>query len=261
MNDQNITNVVKGVLVTLGFLSLFLLTSTIAKWDGMSDNDMSYNSINVIGTGEVVVIPDVAVFSFSVSETSETVDSAQNLATTKINKTLDALKAAGIDMDKDVKTESYNIYPEYKWNQGICYMGSCPDGRQELVGYTVSQTTQIKVRDTKKAGEMLTLVGANGISNVTGLQFTLDDADSAKEEARSKAIADAREKAKQLAKDLGVDLGDIVSYYEEVPGGYPMYSYDMGMSAKMESAPMAPQLPVGEDTVTSQITITFEIED
>ncbi len=260
MNEQNITKVVKGVLVTLGFLSLFLLVSTISKLDGLSDNDMSYNSINVTGTGEVVVIPDVAVFTFSVSETSETVDTAQTLATTKINKALDALKGAGVE-EKDLKTESYNIHPRYEWNQGICYMGNCPDGRSELIGYEVSQTTQVKVRDTKKAGEMLTLVGATGISTVSGLQFTVDDADAAKAEARSKAIADAREKAKQLAKDLGVDLGDIVSYYEEGPGAYPMYNYDMGMSVKAEAAPVAPQMPVGENTVTSNITITFQIED
>lgn len=260
MNDQNITKVVKGVLVTLGFLSLFLLVATISKLDGLSDNDLSYNTINVSGIGEVVVIPDVAVFTFSVSETSETVDTAQTLATTKINKALDALKGAGVE-EKYLKTESYNIYPRYEWNQGICYMGNCPDGRNELVGYEVTQTTQVKVRDTKKAGEMLTMVGATGISTVSGLQFTVDDEDAAKEEARSKAIADARAKAKQLAKDLGVDLGDVVSYYEEGPGAYPMYSYDMGMSAKMEAAPMAPQMPVGENTVVSTVTVTFEIED
>lgn len=260
MNDQNIAKVVKGVLITLGFLSLFLLVSTIAKWDSLSDNNISFNSINVTGTGEVVVIPDVAVFSFSVSETSETVDTAQALATAKINKAIDALKGAGVD-EKDLKTEAYNIYPRYRWNPGICYAGNCPDGREELIGYEVSQTTQVKVRDTKKAGEMLTLVGATGISTVTGLQFTLDDADSAKEEARSKAIADAREKAKHLAKDLGVDLGDVMGYYEEGPGGYPMYEDTMYMSAKMESAPMAPQMPVGENTVVSTVTVTFEIED
>jgi uncharacterized protein len=260
MNEQNITKVVKGVLVTLGFLSLFLLVSTISKLDGLSDNDMSYNSINVTGTGEVVVIPDVAVFTFSVSETSETVDTAQTLATTKINKALDALKGAGVE-ERDLKTESYNIYPRYRYNPGICHMGSCPDGRDELIGYEVSQTTQVKVRDTKKAGEMLTLVGATGISTVSGLQFTVDDADAAKEEARSKAIADARTKAKQLAKDLGVDLGDVMGYYEEGPGGYPMYEDTMYMSAKMDVAGVAPQMPVGENTIVSTITVTFEIED
>ena len=260
MNEKNIAKIVRGVLVTLGFLSLFLLISTIAKLDGLSDNDMAYNSINVAGKGEVVVIPDVAVFSFTVSETSETVETAQTLATTKINKTLEALKAAGVE-EKDLKTEYYNINPRYEWKTSVCFKGPCPDGRSELVGYEVSQTTQVKVRDTKKAGEMLTLVGTNGISNVTGLQFTLDDEDSAKTEARSKAIADARTKAEKLAKDLGVKLGDVVSYYEDAPGGYPMYDYAMGASAKMESAPVAPQLPTGENTVVSQVTVTFEIDN
>ncbi len=260
MNEKNIAQIVRGVLVTLGFLSLFLLISTIAKLDGLSDNDMAYNSINVTGKGEVVVIPDVAVFSFTVSETSETVETAQSMATAKINKTYDALKAAGIK-EEDLKVEYYNINPRYEWKAGVCYAGGCPDGRSELIGYEVSQTTQVKVRETKKAGEMLTLVGSNGIGNVSGLQFTLDDEDSAVEKARSNAIADARAKAELLAKDLGVKLGDIVSYYEEVPGGYPMYDYAMGASAKMESAPVAPQLPVGENTVVSNVTVTFEIDN
>ncbi|MFA6601869.1 MAG: SIMPL domain-containing protein, partial [Candidatus Paceibacterota bacterium] len=62
------------------------------------------NTVSVEGTGEAVAIPDIATFSFSVTENAKTVDAAQTLATEKSNAALKALKDAGVDVDKDIST-------------------------------------------------------------------------------------------------------------------------------------------------------------
>jgi hypothetical protein len=90
-----------------------------------------------------------------------------------------------------------------------------------------------------------------------------DDIAKVKAEARAKAIADAQTKAKELARQLGVRIVRITSFYDS--SDQPMYygrgegvSVDM-MSAKVAS-PMAPQIPIGEDKIMSNVTISYEIK-
>jgi hypothetical protein len=90
---------------------------------------------------------------------------------------------------------NYNINPKYQWviDKTNCFgPNNCPNGNSVIVGYDVSQTMEVKIRDTKKAGELLTLVGKQGVGNVSGLQFSIDDEDALKQVAVSKAIEDAK---------------------------------------------------------------------
>jgi len=215
-------------------------------------------SITVSGRGEVVAIPDVATFSFSVVEEGSTVSTAQEKATNKINNVLGRLRDAGV-AEADIKTTSYNINPRYNYPAVICNQFGCPPSRQVLTGYEVSQSILVKVRDTAQAGELLTVIGQAEVSNVSGLSFTVDDLESIKAQARGKAIADAQAKAKILAKDLDVRLVRVISYYDSNDEPRPYYDYAVaGMGGDgLKVAP--PQVPVGENEIISQVNVTYEI--
>ncbi len=218
------------------------------------------NSITVSGKGETVSIPDVATFSFGVTETAKMVDEAQSKATTKINAALKAIKDGGV-ADKDIKTLSYNINPHYEYINGACVTGYCQPGKSTLTGYDVSQTIQVKVRDLKKAGALFATIGSLDVQNVNELTFSIDDIDTVKEEARELAIEDAQEKAKTLSKQLGVNLVRIVNFYDQ--SDEPNYPYaaesmNMGMAVKSTMAPV-PDVPAGEQKVISKVSITYEI--
>lgn len=250
-------------LITLSvFGSIFLITKTAdeVKKFGQNDNPY-YNSISMDGTGEVMAIPDVASFNFAVDETSESVDSAQKMATEKNNKALDYLKSQGIE-DKDIKTTSYNISPKYEWQQAPSPVGVYNPGKNVLIGYEVTQNTDVKIRDTKKAGEILAGIGKIGVSNVSGLSFKVDDDQTLKAEARAKAIADAKTKIQAVAKELGVKVVRVISFYETtnnpIYGDAGMGSAGVMMDAKV-AAP-APQIPTGENKITSTVNVTFEIK-
>lgn len=254
-----------GALVGM-ILALFLLVVTIKEVKSLayvgSDNGM-YNSISVNGKGEEVVIPDIATFSFSVSEKAKTVAEAQALATKKINDTLKAVRDNGI-ADKDIKTISYNINPNYEYTQGVCTQWSCPPGRSVLIGYEVGQSVEVKVRDIEKSGALLATIGEMEVQNVSGLSFSVDDIDTVKAKARATAIANAKQKAEQIAKDLGVRIVRITSYYDS--SDYPSPVYGMGgdmMSAKvgnMSEQAVAPEVPIGETKIISNVTVTYEIK-
>ncbi len=264
LNDVQKNRLFNGVLATVVLLALFLgfkTLNTIKEFSSIGEGVYPANTISVSGKGSVFSIPDTGSFSFTVSEEGKTVKDAQDKASKKMNAILDAIKEMGIE-EKDIKTIGYSSNPKYEYQNAICREGYCPPGKQVLLGYEVSQTIAIKVRDTESAGEVLTKVGSLGASNISGLSFVTDDEEAVAAEAREEAIKDAKEKAKILAKSLGVRLGKIVSFNEA--GNYPQpFLYGMGgMEAKAVSMDVAtpPQLPVGENEIVSNVSITYEVK-
>jgi hypothetical protein len=221
----------------------------------------STNTITVSGEGEVFAVPDIASFSVSVREEASDVETAQAAAAEKMNAIISYLKDSGVE-DRDIKTINYNVYPRYEYRESICREGYCPpSGDRELVGFEVSQTLSVKVRDTERAGDILSGVGSRGASDVSGLSFTIDEEDALLAEARAQAIEDARGKAKELADDLNVRLVRVVGFSEY--GGDPYYkaTFDMALGAAESSvrAAPAPSLPTGENKIISNVSVTYEI--
>ncbi len=221
--------------------------------------------ISVSGEGKIFATPDIATFSFGIESKEADAETAQNKSAEVTKAILAYLKESGVE-DKDVKTDYYNFMPRYEYPQVVCTQWGCPSqGEPKLIGYQVSQSITVKVRDTKKAGELVSGVGSKGAINVSSLSFTIDDKDALKAEAREKAIADAKENAKKLADDLGVRLTRMTGYWEDESNGYPM-PYGMGGGGNMMKAESADsmmsqpaELPLGENTITSRVTISYEI--
>jgi uncharacterized protein len=246
----------KSLVVLLAILIVFAAVKTISELKGLSyigKSTVMQNVINVTGKGEVVTTPDIATFSFGVSEEDLVVSNAQKAANDKMAKIIDYLKTNGVDA-KDIKTVAYDIYPRYDYQQRTY--------KQVLAGYMVSQTIQVKVRKMEDAGKLLSGIGEFGATNVSGLTFTVDSQDELAREARDKAIADAREQAEKLAKSLGVRLGKMTSFYESTPyQPYPMYySRDLAMNGGGMVENQAATIPGGESKITSTVTITYEIK-
>lgn len=248
----------------LGALVLFMLILALGMYAQFTWKQSQYlysgpTTISVTGEGEVTAVPNIGEFSFSVQEEGEEAPNVQSVAAEKINSIIKYLKDAGVE-EKDIKTEYYNLTPKYRYEQKPCVMGMyCPPGEQVQDGYTVNQSVRVKVHDLERAGELISAVGERGVSYISGLSFTIDDESELKAEARESAIADAKEKAELLARQLGVRLDRMTGYYED-DGPRPYYGVggDMVKVAAMEEA-VAPDLPTGENIITSRVTITYQV--
>jgi uncharacterized protein YggE len=214
-------------------------------------------SISVNGEGEASAIPDVGQFSFSVTAEGADATAAQAASGTKINDLIAYLKEQGVE-EKDIKTENYNMYPKYRYENKGCFGTWCPPTEEIPDGFEVSQTVAVKVRDTGKAGTLIAGVGEKGATNISGLTFTIDDETALKAEARSKAIADAKTKAEKIAADLGVEIVRITSFYENE--GYYGYDSHAPMMEKAMDASVAPDTPVGENTTKVSVSVSFEVK-
>lgn len=217
-------------------------------------------TISVQGEGEVLAKPDLGTFSFSVMADGEDATTAQNKSAEKINAIIAYLQEAGVE-EKDIKTQNYYLNPKYRYEERLCVAGSyCPPGNPVIDGYEVSQSITVKVRNLDIAGSLISGVGEKGATNVSSLNFTIDDDSILKASARATAIADAKAKADKLAKDLGVKIVRMVSYYEDQEGTSYGYGGDMDMARNEEAKSTSPSLPAGENLIRSNVNITYEIK-
>ncbi|MEN9582195.1 MAG: hypothetical protein RL641_149 [Candidatus Parcubacteria bacterium] len=250
---------VNGIGLFLLVISVFFVVKIIneiraGQYIGSKDTP---STISVSGDGEFFAAPDIAMISFTARGEGSTTKIAQTKETEMINKAVKYLKDKGI-AEKDIKTSTYYAQPKYEY--APCTKLYCPTSQSRIVGYEASQTVDIKIRDIDTIGDVLTGLGENGIAEISGPNFTIEDEDKIKDDARALAITEAKTKAEKLASDLGVHIVRVISFNES-NGGYPMYyAKDAMMSAGAESAPSAsPAVPTGENKISVNVTITYEI--
>lgn len=237
--------------------AVFLGVLSVAKLiDIQGKLTETQNTITVSGTGTIYAKPDLALVSLSVITEAKTVAKAMADNTEKMNAIIGFVKEKGVE-DKDLKTTNFNIYPRYEYENKDCSLYYCPPGKRVLTGYTINQSLEVKMRDMEKIGEIIegaTTAGANEVGN---LQFTIDNQDELKKQAREDAIEKAKAKAKELAKLLGVRLVRINSFSESSVLPYYFNAKEaMGLGG---AAPAAPQIETGENKIEVTVSITYEI--
>jgi uncharacterized protein YggE len=258
LKDKKI-NIALFILIVV--ISLFVVAKIVnevreSKYIGRSE---TLNTITVSGEGEVKAVSDIAEVSMSLSKEAKTSKEAQASLNEMITKTLSYLKEKAIE-DKDIKSEYGGLSPKYSYEQAYCVSYPCPRDTK-IVAYTATQNITVKIRDVDQANDIKTGLASIGITNISGPTFSIDNEDILKQEAKSIAIKDAKEKAKKLAKELGVSLGDIVSYSDNSSNGFLYRAKSEMLSSDMNySSAMPVVLPKGENSITSNVNITYEIK-
>jgi uncharacterized protein len=261
--DNKFKNYLGLAVVAAVFLFAFGYLSYVSTYS-QSVEPSSYRTFSVSGEGKIAAIPDIAQFTFSViTEGGKDITALQNDNTTKTNKAIDFLKTLDIEA-KDIKTLNYNLSPRYQTyscNYKIEIGSAEPCPPSEIIGYTITQTTSVKIRDFSKIGDAMSGVVGNGANSVSSLSFNIDDQTAIENQARDAAIAQAKEKAGMVAKAAGFSVGKLISidqgytpYYSSGKGGVTA-SYDEAIIA----AP-APNLEPGSQEVTVNVTLRYEIK-
>ena len=257
------------VVLVIGYASL----SYVMTYSRVSE-PTSFRSFDVSGTGKSVGVPDVAQFNFSIiTEGGSDLASLQSANTEKTNKAIDYVKSQGVDK-KDITTEGYNINPRYQYydcTKVIAPMAPVPGVVSQpnttsvcpppsIVGYTITQSVQVKVRDFTKVGNIMYGVVKNGANSVSSLAFQIDDPTQVQSQARAQAIEKAKAKAEDIAKAGGFKLGRLLSIDESnsSPSPYPM-NYGITTSVPMMEK-STPTIEPGSQDVNVTVTLKYEID-
>ncbi|MCK9360629.1 SIMPL domain-containing protein [Patescibacteria group bacterium] len=246
--DKNINGAILAVAIVL---VVFL---GVQAWKGVLEaRQVGYeprgrDTFTVSGEGKVSAKPTLAEVDLGLYSEGRDVQTVQNTNTTKVNAIVAALKQMGI-ADDDIQTSNYNIAPKFDYSDGV----------SNVIGYTVSQNLNVKVRDLEKVGAVLSKAGELGANQVNGVRFTIDDPTMVQQQARTEAIADAKAKAQELADAMGVKIVKIVTFSESSGGTQPpMFAYRGLEDAANQAAPV-PDIQTGSLDVQANVSVTFEI--
>lgn len=256
MNTQ-----IKDALAAVAILFLVVIAGSAVSYVRTYDRQAqpgNFRSFSVTGEGKVVAVPDVAQFTFTViTEGGNDVAELQEQNAEKTNAAIAYLKAEGVE-EADIKTQNYNVQPRYQYSS--CREGGiCPP--PEIVGYSINQSVQVKVREFTRAGELLSGVVQAGANSVSQLNFTIDDPTSLESDARALAIMQAKEKAEAIAEAGDFKVGRILSIGEYNDGPQPVpYAYGLGAGGYAEdSVAKSVVAEPGSQEVNVSVTVTYEI--
>jgi uncharacterized protein YggE len=230
----------------LAVLAAFLSLSVPLHAQEASDRP----TLTASGEGTVLAVPDIAIVTLGVLSEAKTAGEALAANNADMTKVIDAVKAAGV-AENDIGTSDFSVSPVYQ-QQPVRADGS--EAPPVIVGYRVSNTVRVVIRDFAKSGEILDKVVSAGANQVNSINFDLSDRVTPADQALREAITAATRKATLMADAAGVRLVRVVSVTTFDSGPIPMARGEMAYAMKVAVPVMA-----GQSSVTANATIAWEI--
>ena len=210
---------------------------------------VSGTRLDVVATGEVNRVPDLAIISAGVVTRAASATQAISQNAQQMQRVIAALRRAGV-AERDIQTSSISLNPEYR------YVENQPP---VLTGYQASNQVSIRFRDIAESGKILDALVAQGANQINGPMLTIDKPDAALDEARRDAIVKARARAQLYAQAIGKQVGRILSISES--GGYaPPYPMPMARMEAAQAADASTKIVPGEQTLSVTVSVSFELE-
>jgi uncharacterized protein YggE len=205
--------------------------------------------LDISAQAEAKAVPDIAMISAGVLTISPKADVAMKDNATKMTAVFAALEKAGIK-EKDVQTSGVSLNPQYN------YIENKPP---QIINYQANNNLTIKIRDMRSIGPVLDALIAQGINQMNGPSFSIDNPDTIMDMAREEAIKKALARAEIYAKAAGMKVKRIVMISENAGYGAPQPMMAMAarsMDAKMEMA----STPVATGEVSMSVTVNISVE-
>lgn len=204
----------------------------------------------VTGEGKATAIPDIAKVSAGIQSSGPNLAQVQDNVNKKSQSLVAALKKLGIE-DKDIKTTSYNIYPQSDFNMNP----------PVVTGYQVSINYEITVRKIDSINNVLTTVTGAGANLVGGVNFDLSDEAEAKalDAARADAVVRAKQNAESLARASGVTLGRIINISENQNNFAPRPVALTARGGAPEKVVTQPNVQPGTTEIDLTVSLSYEI--
>ncbi len=246
-------NVVFGAIVSTGFLGAVAIPATSATAQNLQVTN-PVPTIEVSASGSSELAPDMAILNLGVVREAKTAREALSANNRAMGAVIAALKEAGIEK-KDLQTSNFRVQPRYQNHTST----NSNTRRRILIGYSVSNSLSVRVRDLKILGDILDKTVSLGVNSGGNVRFTNDDPSAAITIARTKAIKNAIAKAETLTKAANAKLGVILSINEGVSRHAPV-QLAQARGAFSERASDSVPLATGENSYSVRVTVRWKIE-
>jgi len=212
-------------------------------------------TLTVTATGTLALAPDTVFVTFGMETAGKSLAEAQRQNNVVMSKVMDRLRELQIEKER-IQTSSFTVSPQYK--PPPKRPADAASGPPEVIGYMISNTVTVEVRNLDKVGTVIEESLNAGANHFQGLHWALRDEQPAKLSALKNAAAKAREKAGALSEALRVKLVRVLTVNE---GGHvvrPTPHVGRAMMA-MEGGGGEPPILSGEMKVEATVTLVYEI--
>ncbi|MFQ5836194.1 MAG: SIMPL domain-containing protein [bacterium] len=197
-------------------------------------------TVTVQGRGSLRVTPDLALLYMGVEVTAPTAQEAAQENARIMQAVLDKLSSYNIPKDQ-IKTTWFSLWRVTEYQAG----------KQKFIGFRVSHTLEVPVRDIPKTGEILDAAVSVGVNVVNNVTFSVQDPKETYQKALLQAVKDARSKAEALAQAQGLKIKEIKKVVEKQAFA-PQYGAEGG-EGEFAITPFVP----GQLKIEAVVEVTF----
>lgn len=210
---------------------------------------LSGTRLDVVATGEVTRVPDIARINAGVVTLAPTATAAIEQNATRMEAVRAALRRAGI-ADRDIQTSSISLNPEYR------YQDNQPP---ILTGYRAGNQVNVRFRDIRNTGRILDALVAQGANQINGPVLGLDQPEAALDEARTAALRTAQARAELYARALGKRVARVLLVSEGGGPGPMLRTFDAAEIQVTGSRVAKTEIDPGEQTVAITLSVSYEL--
>ena len=242
--------------ILLVFVIALTASTTIAQ------NAVDRPLITVSGQAEMRVPPDEVVFTLEVESVDKDVMAAKKKTDESVKQVFGLAKDNKVNTD-DVQTSYISVEPKYNTDD-LEYGGERRGVKRVFIGYAVSKTIAIRLKDISRFDPLLSDVLKAGVTKVSNVEFRDSQIRKHRDQARAMAIRAAQEKANLLAREIGQTIGPAHSITEGVANRYASQSMMQNstsvISGDLSAAESESAIAPGLISVTAQVTVSFQLK-
>jgi len=210
-------------------------------------------TIEVVVSGSVTYVPDIARTSLGVKATADTAAAAAGTMNQRARSMIDALHRLGVS-DRDIQTVGYNLYlqpPESPRPVTLQATNGAPSAGP--AGIYVASENLVVTSSVAKAGAVIDTAIKAGADQSYGITYDTTQRDRLYRTALTTAIENARDEGQAIAAAAHVQLAGIqsISTGQGQSGIVPM--------ARAMALQAGPPVEAGTDTISATVDVVYRI--
>lgn len=255
MKKENNAIIITSIIAVVVLIIALGVLSTLGSF-----SPYSKDTVTVEGTSSIDATPDLISIYFNIQTNGDTSSEAKNANNEIFEALITNLAIQGFDRS-ELKTQSFNIYPDYIWTD---------EGRKDN-GYITTHSLKLELssEDFDRISDVID-AGVDSGAGINYINFELSQElqNEYKAQALELASEDAKIKAEAVAKGFDKSLGKLVSVSVSNYGYYPwnIYTrtYDEGGAVyAAEDAELAKQsvasIEPSEQEITARVSATYKL--
>jgi uncharacterized protein YggE len=216
----------------------------------MTDSSIQTRTINVTGSAEMEIEPDIIVFSMTIKEYWEEEfikgkkyeDYQTKVPLASIEpQVLATLKKHGIKEDQIKVGAAGNYY------------------RQAGKDFLVSKVLEVTVKDFETVDKVMKSVDSRGVSSLYIKELKHSKMDELEKKVKVQALKNAQSKAEYMLEALGEKCGKVLMINESEFGYHPPVMYRSNVAMEKSGGNAATELK--NITISFKVNATFAIEE